>query len=137
MPFSAISRRASSFLERVLDPEHALDAGRAVELDTVVADDLEVVAPRVAETHAAAHRATVVEAGLLGRGAHLLLVVDHEPEVAVVVRALRAALADREELVAHLEEGHPLRVAAQLEVEQGGGRGRARPGGHRPPARRG
>ena len=34
-----------------------------------------------------------------------------------LVGRLRAALAEREELVAHVDEGHPRRPAAQLELE--------------------
>ena len=44
-------------------------------------------------------------------------VVDHEPEVAVVVRALAAALGEREELVARVQERHPAHAPAQLEVQ--------------------
>src|SRR3712207_9409789 len=50
--------------------------------------------------------------------AHRLLVVDHEPEVPVRVRRLRPALAERQELVAHVDEGGPPGPAAQLEGEE-------------------
>ena len=55
--------------------------------------------------------------GLQQRAAHGVAVVDHEPEVAVVVLGA-AALREREELVAHVEEGHPRHPPAQLEGEQ-------------------
>ncbi len=49
-----------------------------------------------------------------------LLVVHHEPEMATVVRRLAAALLQREELVAQVDEGHVLAFPAQLEVEEAG-----------------
>jgi hypothetical protein len=45
-------------------------------------------------------------------------VVDDQPEVALAVRLLRAALGEREKLVAGVDERHPSRPAAQLEAEQ-------------------
>jgi hypothetical protein len=54
---------------------------------------------------------------VLDRRAHGRLVVDHEPEVAAVVGRLAAAFGEREELVAHVDERHPARPAAQLEGE--------------------
>ena len=56
--------------------------------------------------------------GRLERAPHLRLVVDDEPEVATVVARLLAALGERDELVAQVEEGHARRPAAQLEGEQ-------------------
>ena len=52
------------------------------------------------------------------RVAHLLDVVDHQAEVAAVVGRLLPALADGEELVAHVDERHAGHAAAELEAEQ-------------------
>ena len=59
-----------------------------------------------------------LEARALGVALHRLLVVDDEAEVAVVVGRLPASLADREELVAQVDERHPRHAPAQLEVEE-------------------
>ena len=64
--------------------------------------------------------------------AGLLHVVHHQPEVALAVGRRLARGRDRQELVAHVDEGHAGHAAAQLEVEHGRRRTRApRPG--RPP----
>src|SRR5207248_43653 len=47
-----------------------------------------------------------------------LLVVDDETEVAPLVRPLRAALRESDELVAQVDERHPAAAAAQLEVAE-------------------
>ena len=79
-------------------------------------DDLYAVAPGVAEIETAA--AQDVGAHLLQSPPHGLAVVDHEPEVALAVRrGLPPALGQHEELVAHVDEGHAVHAAAQLEVE--------------------
>ena len=54
----------------------------------------------------------------LDGGAHGLLVVDDEAEVAAVVGRLAAALGERQELVAHVDERHARSAAAELECEQ-------------------
>src|SRR4051795_1568144 len=76
--------------------EHRL---RLRELDLVVLHDLDVVAPRVDEAQAA--RRDDLGAGALERLPHLRLVVDDEPEVAIVVARLPPSCAQREELIAH------------------------------------
>jgi hypothetical protein len=71
---------------------HALEhLGRLGELDVAVVDDLDVVAPRVAEleTAAAGHR----HARIRERGADCVAVLDDEAEVAAVVGLLRAPSA--------------------------------------------
>src|SRR5262249_15930819 len=52
------------------------------------------------------------------RAAHRVLVVDHETKMTAVVGGLGAALLQREELVAQIDEGRGLALAAQFEVEQ-------------------
>jgi heme exporter protein A len=74
-----------------------------------------VIAPGVAEVEAAASeklRSLCLEAAT-----HLLAVVDHEPEVTLLVRGLASALGEHEELVADIDEGHTGYAAAQLELE--------------------
>ena len=90
-PRSRISACAESRLLELLDPELALDAGGALELDVAVVDDLEAVAPRVEEVEPAAGQD--LQPLALDRGADGRLVVDDEAEVAAVVGALAAALA--------------------------------------------
>ena len=57
-----------------------------------------------------------VDAGLLQSLPSRLLVVDDEPEVPVCVGLLRAAGRESDELVAHVDEGHP-RAASPAELE--------------------
>jgi len=58
-----------------------------------------------------------IHAGLLKCAPSNFLVVDDETEVAVPVGLLRAAGRERDELVAHVDEGHAAAAAAQLELE--------------------
>src|SRR5262249_55913068 len=80
-----------------------------------VVDDLDLVAGGVAQAQVAV--AADVLAGLQARGAQRLLVLDHEADVAVRVRRLRAALPKRDELGAPVDERHPGDAAPQLELE--------------------
>src|SRR5262249_10442420 len=50
--------------------------------------------------------------------AHRFLVVDDETEVPVVVRPLPAALRERDELVAEIDERHAAHPTAQLHVAE-------------------
>src|SRR5262249_30184254 len=85
------------------------------ELHVAVVDDLNEVAPGVAEVQAATGLDDRAHA--LQRGAHGVLVVDHEPEVAGVVGPLRPPGRERDELVADVDEGHRARASSQLQVE--------------------
>ncbi len=97
-----------------LDPHPTQDLRRLRELDLGVGDDLHLVSPRVEERVAAEDlRARFA----CGRD-HRRLIVDDEPEVAGRIRALGPSFGEREELVAHVDEGHPVHPAAQLQVEQ-------------------
>jgi hypothetical protein len=79
------------------------------ELDVVVADDLDPVAPGIEKIEKAPGQR--LDAGL-GQGlAHRLLVIDHQPEMAPVIRWLSAALLQREELIAKIDEGRVLALA--------------------------
>ena len=46
------------------------------------------------------------------------LVIDDEPEVAARIRTLRPWFGERNELVAQVDERHPVHPAAQLQLEQ-------------------
>src|SRR4051794_13796653 len=69
-----------------LDTQRPLDPGRALELDVRVGDRLEEVAPRVADVNATQARGSRLQAGGPRRGEHRVEVVDHEAEMAAVVR---------------------------------------------------
>ena len=75
-----------------------------------------MVAPGIAEVESAAPEQ--LGARRRQRLAGDLQVVDDEAEVAGFVGRLRATLGDREELVAHVEEGHPRDAAAELELKR-------------------
>src|SRR5262249_12927832 len=97
-------------------PHPAQHVRRLGELNIVVADDLDAVAPRIAEIEEWARQR--LDARSRERAAHRLLVVDHEAEMAAVVGRLLAALLQRDELIAQIDEGRGLALAAQLELEQ-------------------
>ena len=86
----------------------APDARRPLELDPAVVDDLDLVAPRIEEGEAAT--ADDLQALALDRLPRHLDVVDDEAEVPVGVRFGLSRSEKREELIAHVEEGHAGRV---------------------------
>src|SRR5262249_6146673 len=79
------------------------------------------IAPGVEEIEEAAGQR--LDAGCRERAANRVLVVDHEAEMAAVVGRLLTALLQRQELVAQIDEGRGLALAAQLEIEQAAGEG--------------
>jgi hypothetical protein len=105
---------AFALLQRV-KAHRVEDLGRFRKLDVRVLDDLDAVAPRVAEVEAAARED--LGTGLLERPSGRVLVVHDEPEVAVLVGFLAAAFGQGDELVAHVDERHAGNAAAELEVE--------------------
>src|SRR5207245_2688154 len=80
------------------------------------ADDLDAVAPRVPEIEKPTRQR--LHARLGQRLADRLLVIDHEAEMTAVVGGLGTALLERDELVAEIDEGRILALAAKLEIEQ-------------------
>ena len=86
-----------------LEPHPPQDPLGLRELHLVVLDDLDEVAPGVEEVEPAAR--ADLHAGGFESAPRRLLVVDHEPEMAGAVRTTRAALHEREELVADVDEG--------------------------------
>src|SRR4029450_183977 len=100
---------------RELEAHAAQHLGGLREVDVRVVDDLDVVAPGVAEVKPATRED--FGAGCLERLARRLLVVDDEPEVPVRVRRLRSSLREGDELIADVDERHPSEVAPELELE--------------------
>jgi len=86
------------------------------ELDLVVLDDLDVVAPWVEEVEPAAR--ADLHAGGLESAPRRLLVVDHETEMAGAVRTARAALHERKELITDVDEDSAVRATSQRELEE-------------------
>src|SRR6185436_15851313 len=103
-------------LREMRQPHPAQHVRRLGELDVVVTDDLDAVAPWVEKIKEATGQRLDAR---LGQGiAHRLLVIDDQPEMPAVIGCLPAAVLQREELVAQIDEGRILALAAQLEVEQ-------------------
>ena len=105
-------------LGELLDAELALDARTALELDGLVGHDLKVVAPGVEEVEAPRARVHDRQPLALDGRPYRVDVVDHEPEMALVVPRLPAALHESDELVAHVDERRAGRAATQLEIEE-------------------
>ena len=105
-------------LGELLDAELALDARTALELDGLVGHDLKVVAPGVEEVEAPRARVHDRQPLALDGRPYRVDVVDHEPEMALVVPRLPAALHESDELVAHVDERCAGRTATQLEIEE-------------------
>ena len=105
-----------SALSKIGQTHAAQDMRRLRELDVVIADDLDAVAPRVEEVQEAARQD--LDACCCQRLAHSLLVIDHKPEVTPVVTGLFAAFLKGKKLIAKIDEGSMLVLAAQLEFKQ-------------------
>src|SRR5262245_47300892 len=103
-------------LRQVGEPHPAQHVRGLGELDVVVADDLYSVAPGVAEIEEGAGQR--LDPRRRQGAAHRVLVVDHETKMTAVVGGLGAPLLQRQELVAQIDEGRGLALAAQFEVEQ-------------------
>src|SRR3954469_15476529 len=93
--------------------KHVIGLG---ELDVRIADDLDQIAPGVAEVEKWAGRD--LDPGGEDRGARRFLVLDHQAEVAAAGRGGIWRLLQREELVAEVDEGHAIFAAAKLEAEE-------------------
>src|SRR5262245_8026588 len=92
------------------------NVGRLGELNIVIADVSDWVAPWMPKIEKRAGQRFHT-----GRGQRLadrLLVIDHEAEMAAVVGGLLTPLLQREELVAEIDEGRCLALAAEFEIEQ-------------------
>src|SRR5215472_6206627 len=103
-------------LRQVGEPHPAQHVRGLGELDVVVADDLYSVAPGVAEIEEWAGQR--LDPRRRQRAADRVLVVDHEAKMTTVVGGLGAPLLQRKELIAQVDEGRGLALAAQFEVKQ-------------------
>src|SRR2546423_727220 len=97
-------------------PHAAQHVQRLGELDVVVADDLDAIAPRVEKVEKPAGQR--LNARVSQRFADCVLIVDHQSKMAPVVSALGTALLEREELVAQIDEGRGRALTPKLEIEQ-------------------
>src|SRR5215468_2189636 len=120
------SARGHAFVLKLLDrvlvlrqmgePHAAQHVRRLGELNVVVADDLEAVAPGIAEIEEPARQR--LDARRRQRAADRVLVIDHETEMTAIIGGLGAALLQRDELIAQIDERRGLALAAQFELEQ-------------------
>ena len=85
------------------------------ELDIVVADNLDAIAPRVEKVEKRAGQR--LDSGVGQRFADGFPVVDHKSKMAAFVSGLSAALLQREELVAEIDEGRIGALATKFEIE--------------------
>ena len=86
------------------------------ELNVGVTDDFYTIAPRVQEIEKRAGQG--LDACVGQRLADGLLVIDDKAKMTAVVGSLRAALLERNELVAKIDKGSSSALASKLEVEQ-------------------
>jgi hypothetical protein len=114
-PLLAQLRKGLFALAETCQPHPPQDLAGLGELHGVVLDDLHVVAPGVEKIEPGAVEDAGAEA--LDGAAHRGAVVDHQAEVAGRVGFLGAPFSDVDELVADVDEGHPVVPAAQGEVE--------------------
>src|SRR5262245_27027652 len=89
---------------------------RLRELDVVIPDDLDAVAPGIAEIKEAPGQH--LDPGLRQRLAHRLFVIDDQAEMPAVIGGLPTAFLQGEELIAKIDESRVLALAPQLEFEQ-------------------
>ena len=116
MPLSVSSLIAVSFFAQLRQPHAAQHVRRLGELDVVVRDDLNAVAPRIEKIEKRTWQR--FDAGVGQRFADGVLVIDHKSKMAALVGGLRTALLQREELVTQIDERRSVALAAKLEVEQ-------------------
>ena len=103
-------------MERSAQAHAAQNMRRLGELDVVVADDLDAVAPRVEEVQEAPGKDLDASSGQCC--AHSFLVIDHQPEVSPIVAGLLAAFLKGKKLIAQIDESGVLALAAQREFKQ-------------------
>lgn len=103
-------------LRQMRQPHAAQHVRRLGELDVVIADDLDAVAPRIEKVEKRARQR--FDAGVSQRFAYGVLVIDHKAKMTAVVSGLGTALLERKELVAQIDEGRCLALPAKFEVEQ-------------------
>ncbi len=94
----------------------AQDVWRLGELDVVVADDLDAVAPRVEEVQKAPWQD--LDPGSDQCRPDNLFVIDYQPEVAPVVTRLLAPFLKGKKLIAQIDESGVFALSPQREIEQ-------------------
>jgi hypothetical protein len=92
------------------------NVGRLGELNIVIADDLDAVAPRIAEVEEAAIYWGDASSQKSAPGR--LFIIDNKTEMAAIIRGLRATLLKGDELVTQIDEGHTITLATKLELEE-------------------
>src|SRR4029079_2152753 len=97
-------------------PHAAQHVGRLGELDVLVADNLDAVAPRVEKVEKRPRQR--FDSRLSHRLADGFLVVDHKPKMTSIVSRLSSAFLQCEELVAQIDKCRSTAFASKLELEQ-------------------
>src|SRR5215467_3493684 len=103
-------------LSQMHEPHATQHIGRLGELNVVITDDLYSVAPgipKIKERTIKQGNTSCLEC-LAGR----FLVIHDETEMATIVSGLPAALLKCNKLIAQVDEGHGVTLAAQLEFEE-------------------
>ena len=89
---------------------------RLSELDVLVADNLDAIAPGVEKVEKRSRER--FDPRLSQRPADGILVVDHKPKMTSIVSRLSSAFLQCEELVAQIDKSRSGALAAKLEVKQ-------------------
>src|SRR5438034_3572409 len=100
------------------EPHAAQHVWRLGELNILVADDLDAVAPRVEKVEKRSRES--LDSRVAQCFAGRFLVVDHQSKVTPLVDRLRATLLERKELVSEVDESHGFAFASKFEIEQAG-----------------
>jgi hypothetical protein len=112
----------SQFFERLLvlsemrQSHAAQHVWRLGELDIVVTDNLDAIAPWVEKVEKRSRQR--LDPGIGQSLADCIFVVDHKSEMAALVSRLSSAFLHCEELVAEVDEGRSAAFAPKLEVQQ-------------------
>ena len=97
-------------------PHAAQHVWRLGELDVLVADNLDAVAPRVEKVEKRGWQWLYPRVS--ERLTDGILVVDHKPKMTLIVSRLSSAFLQCKELVAQIDESRSGALAAKLEIEQ-------------------
>src|SRR5262245_9612474 len=89
---------------------------RLGELDIVIPDDLDPIAPGIAEIKKAPRQH--LHPRFAQRNPHSLLVIHDKPEMPPIIRRLPPAFLQSQELIAKIDEGGVFALAAQLELKE-------------------
>jgi predicted RNA-binding protein YlqC (UPF0109 family) len=100
------------FRLRKLQAHGMQDARRFGELKIGIFDDLDPIAPWIKEIEKVAvdHFRTSLHGEVSDMGS----VIDHKPQMPIAIRLLMSTAAERDELIAHIDEGHDRTVRVVL-----------------------